>query len=71
MQNINPPSDGETKMGNRDFNITAENIDQNHEMAYAAYLSWRDGEKRLAIRQLIENGLSILDAKKIVANFSH
>ena len=56
---------------NRDFNITAENIDQNHEMAYAAYLSWCDGEKRLAIRQLIENGLSILDAKKIVENFSH
>tara|TARA_R100000008_G_C3451497_1_gene99597 strand:- start:42 stop:236 length:195 start_codon:yes stop_codon:yes gene_type:complete len=58
-------------MDNRDFNITAENIDQNHEMAYAAYLSWCDGEKRLAIRQLIESGLSILDAKKIVANFSY
>ena len=58
-------------MDNRDFNITAENIDQNHEMAYVAYLSWCDGEKRLAIRQLIESGLSILDAKKIVANFSY
>jgi len=54
-----------------DFNITAENIDQNHEMAYAAYLSWCDGEKILAMCQLIESGLSILDAKKIVANFSY